>query len=264
MIAGARLGFSVPLQSVILAADLCRGEGGRVSIKVYPQTPDSILNCATFCFPVAPVFLTDSKCTVIREGIQCVCMASGNPEPSVEFTLPDENLTINETEDEFNYYSSTDGYVVTGMIKLKEKPPTGLNVLCTMSNVYGNETIKLELQQEKKITLAVVIGTVGGVAVIAFIIAAVRYIGRNNQKENASGSSAQQPENPPMIYSSVKKEAESLRKKVGNDGEYQYPNATSESEQELNYASLQFSSHQCTESSVQTDIVSDYTEIKRK
>ncbi|XP_039626570.1 myelin-associated glycoprotein isoform X1 [Polypterus senegalus] len=231
----------------------------------------------------APVFLTDSKCTVIREGIQCVCMASGNPEPSVEFTLPDENLTINETEDEFNYYSSTDGYVVTGMIKLKEKPPTGLNVLCTMSNVYGNETIKLELQQEKKITLAVVIGTVGGVAVIAFIIAAVRYIGRNNQKENASGSSAQQPENPPMIYSSVKKEAESLRKKVirtellgskftsileepymGNDGEYQYPNATSESEQELNYASLQFSSHQCTESSVQTDIVSDYTEIKRK
>lgn len=30
--------------------------------------------------------------------------------------------------------------------------------------------------------MAVIVGTIGGVAVIAFIIAAVRYVGQNNKK----------------------------------------------------------------------------------
>lgn len=34
----------------------------------------------------------------------------------------------------------------------------------------------------EKYMMAVIVGTIGGVAVIAFIIAAVRYVGHNNKK----------------------------------------------------------------------------------
>ncbi|KAM9513399.1 myelin-associated glycoprotein-like [Salvelinus alpinus] len=134
----------------------------------------------------APVLLEESKCTVVREGVQCVCMATGNPEPIIEFYLPDKNITINDTDGRYNYYTHTDGHTSTGMIKLREKGERlgngAVNVHCSISNIYGSESFHLELQQEKKYMMAVIVGTIGGVAVIAFIIAAVRYVGHNNKK----------------------------------------------------------------------------------
>ncbi|KAI3360584.1 hypothetical protein L3Q82_002456 [Scortum barcoo] len=136
----------------------------------------------------APVLLEESKCTVVREGVQCVCMATGNPEPTIEFYLPDLNITINETDGRYNFYTHTDGHTSTGMIKLREKGERvdnggpAVNVHCSISNMYGRESVHLELQQEKKYMMAVIVGTIGGVAVIAFIIAAVRYVGHNNKK----------------------------------------------------------------------------------
>lgn len=38
------------------------------------------------------------------------------------------------------------------------------------------------LSFSEKYMMAVIVGTIGGVAVIAFIIAAVRYVGHNNKK----------------------------------------------------------------------------------
>ncbi|CAB1333481.1 unnamed protein product, partial [Coregonus sp. 'balchen'] len=136
----------------------------------------------------APVFLEVSKCTVVREGVQYVCMATGNPEPTIEFYLPDKNITINDTDGCYNYYTHTDGHTSTGMIKLRVKGErlgnSAVNVHC--SNMYGSESFHLELHQEKKYLMAVFIGTIGGVAVIAFIIAAVRYVGHNNKKANGN------------------------------------------------------------------------------
>ncbi|MGH0160242.1 UNVERIFIED_CONTAM: hypothetical protein FKN15_048653 [Acipenser sinensis] len=86
--------------------------------------------------------------------------------------------------------------------------------------------------------------------------------------ENVKGSASfsQQPENPPMLYSSVK---HNLRKKVGDESDYQNIGGLSESDQrhdDVNYASLDFSSSgkQAAEASAQTDSGSDYTEIKTK
>lgn len=103
----------------------------------------------------APVFLDESKCTVVREGVQCVCMASGNPEPVIEFYLPDLNITINETDSRYNFYTHTDGHTSTGMIKLREKGERvdngpAVNVHCSIYNTYGRESAQLELQQESK------------------------------------------------------------------------------------------------------------------
>lgn len=111
-----------------------------------------------FCsiFPVAPILLDDSKCTIVREGVQCVCIASGNPEPVIEFYLPDLNITINVSNSLFNYRTYSDGYTSTGIIKLQDKGERGNNgdtavhVHCSFSNMYGSETIRLELQQESK------------------------------------------------------------------------------------------------------------------
>lgn len=103
----------------------------------------------------APVFLEESKCTVVREGVQCVCMASGNPEPTIEFYLPDLNMTINETDGHYSFFSHTDGHTTTGMIKLREKGERAdngpaVNVHCSIFNMYGRERVQLELQQESE------------------------------------------------------------------------------------------------------------------
>lgn len=104
----------------------------------------------------APVLLDESKCTVVREGVQCVCMATGNPEPVIEFYLPDKNITINDTDGRYNYYTHTDGHTSTGMIKLREKGERlgngAVNVHCSISNIYGSESFHLELQQESEYT----------------------------------------------------------------------------------------------------------------
>lgn len=137
-----------------------------VSYRIVPPT----LHHATPCHPTlhvshiltstlssdAPVLLEESKCTVVREGVQCVCMATGNPEPIIEFYLPDKNITINDTDGRYNYYTHTDGHTSTGMIKLREKGERlgngAVNVHCSISNIYGSESFHLELQQESEYT----------------------------------------------------------------------------------------------------------------
>ncbi|XP_062872633.1 myelin-associated glycoprotein isoform X2 [Trichomycterus rosablanca] len=222
----------------------------------------------------APVLLDDSKCTIVREGVQCVCIASGNPQPSIEFHLPDLNITINETNNRFNYYTHSDGYTTTGMIKLREKAEQennggmAVHVHCSYTNIYGSQSVQLQLQQEKKYIMAVIVGTIGGVAVIAFIIAAVRFVGQNNQKENGNPGQdvGSRVENPSMFYSAVKKDKQSLRKKVGDDSDYQHVGSTAGLErQELNYAALDFMRGRPREGNVgRGDDGSDYTEIKTK
>lgn len=109
----------------------------------------------------APVLLEESKCTVVREGVQCVCMATGNPEPTIEFYLPDQNITINETDGRYNFYTHTDGHTSTGMIKLREKGERvnnggpAVNVHCSIHNMYGRESVLLELQQESEYALTI-------------------------------------------------------------------------------------------------------------
>jgi len=94
---------------------------------------------------------------VVREGVQCVCIATGNPEPTIEFYLPDLNITINETDGRYNYYTHTDGHTSTGMIKLREKGERAdnggpaVNVHCSFFNLYGRESVHLELQQESEL-----------------------------------------------------------------------------------------------------------------
>lgn len=82
-------------------------------------------------------------------------MASGNPEPTIEFYLPDLNVTVNETDGQYNFFSHTDGHTTTGMIKLREKGERedngpAVNVHCSVFNMYGRDSLQLDLQQESE------------------------------------------------------------------------------------------------------------------
>uniref|UniRef100_A0A674DQ51 Uncharacterized protein n=1 Tax=Salmo trutta TaxID=8032 RepID=A0A674DQ51_SALTR len=151
----------------------------------------------------ATLILEESMCTVVREGVQCVFLATGNPEPIIECYLPDKN--INDTDGLYNYYMHMDGHMSMGMIKLREKGEQPGH--CSVSNMY---------RSEKKYMMAGIVGTIVGVAVIAFIIAAVRYVGHNNKKENGNPGRylVSKLENPALYYSTVKKDKQCLRKKV--------------------------------------------------
>ncbi|MEQ2241366.1 hypothetical protein ILYODFUR_024554 [Ilyodon furcidens] len=136
----------------------------------------------------------------------------------------------------------------------------------------------------EKYMMAVIVGTIGGVAVIAFIIAAVRYVGQNNKKENGNPRQDVVLENPALYYSAVKKDKQNLRKKVlktellgskfnsileettGEDGDYQPVGSMAGLErQELNYAALEFIGARPREgASGRGDEGSNYTEIKAK
>uniref|UniRef100_A0A674CF57 Uncharacterized protein n=1 Tax=Salmo trutta TaxID=8032 RepID=A0A674CF57_SALTR len=194
----------------------------------------------------ATLILEESMCTVVREGVQCVFLATGNPEPIIEFYLPDKN--INDTDGLYNYYMHIDGHMYSGMIKLREKGEQPGH--CSVSNMYGSESIYLELQQEKKYMMAGIVGTIVGVAVIAFIIAAVRYV----ENGNPGRYLVSKLENPALYYSTVKKDKQCLRKKPvilngpslfpylqGEDGDYQPVGSLADLErQELKCPALEF------------------------
>uniref|UniRef100_A0A674CKF6 Uncharacterized protein n=1 Tax=Salmo trutta TaxID=8032 RepID=A0A674CKF6_SALTR len=199
----------------------------------------------------ATLILEESMCTVVREGVQCVFLATGNPEPIIECYLPDKN--INDTDGLYNYYMHMDGHMSMGMIKLREKGEQPGH--CSVSNMYRSESFYLELQQEYM--MAGIVGTIVGVAVIAFIIAAVRYVGHNNKKENGNPGRylVSKLENPALYYSTVKKDKQCLRKKVpvilngpslfpylqGEDGDYQPVGSLADLErQELKCPALEF------------------------
>lgn len=73
-------------------------------------------------------------------------------------------------------------------------------------------------------------------------------------------------ENPALYYSAVKKDKQSLRKKVGEEGDFQPVGSLAELERrELNYAALEFIGGRPREGVLgRGDDGSDYTEIKAK
>ncbi|KAG7216815.1 hypothetical protein INR49_001469 [Caranx melampygus] len=88
----------------------------------------------------------------------CPVRLHGHRKPRAHHrVLPaDLNITINETDGRYNFYTHTDGHTSTGMIKLREKGERvdnggpAVNVHCNIYNMYGRESILLELQQESE------------------------------------------------------------------------------------------------------------------
>uniref|UniRef100_A0A8B9K8A2 Myelin associated glycoprotein n=1 Tax=Astyanax mexicanus TaxID=7994 RepID=A0A8B9K8A2_ASTMX len=227
----------------------------------------------------------------VQEGstIALHCSTQGNPAPTLTW-LKDGELVGTITAEEVN------------VLELLEiTPQVDGTYRCLAENEHGRASSSLNITVEytdisliqessfyfsEKYMMAVIVGTIGGVAVIAFIVAAVRYVGQNNKKENGNPGQdvGSRVENPSMFYSAVKKDKQSLRKKVlktellgskfnsileestGDDSDYQSVGSMASLErQELNYAALEFVRGRPREGGFgRGDDGSDYTEIKAK
>uniref|UniRef100_H3A7J1 Myelin associated glycoprotein n=1 Tax=Latimeria chalumnae TaxID=7897 RepID=H3A7J1_LATCH len=218
-----------------------------------------------------PIIMPESKCSQTRDGIQCVCVVKANPEPSIQFVLPDQNITTNDTdsETERQFVSShRDGHTVTSILELRGEHDGEINVLCSARNMYGDKMEKLLLQQQGALLWAIIIGAIGGVLLVTFCIATICCISQRNQKKNlAQSSSFSQSENPPVIYSSVHEDLGKLQKKEGEKRLIQGQillDKKGTTELDMDYANLDFSKLSVKDGNVHTEEETEYAEIRVK
>ncbi|XP_043936420.1 myelin-associated glycoprotein isoform X2 [Protopterus annectens] len=170
-----------------------------------------IKNSVNITILFAPVILPESKCTAVRDGVQCVCAVKSNPEPSLLFQIPGRNITINDTDYELAH-SHKSGYTVRSILELKGETATDLNVYCSAANEYGDKRHKLDFPGGPTVW-AIIVGTIGGVSVFIFIIAVICIVSQSHQKKTLNESSSfVQTESTPAIYGLVQKVQENLEK----------------------------------------------------
>uniref|UniRef100_A0A8C5Q0R6 Myelin associated glycoprotein n=1 Tax=Leptobrachium leishanense TaxID=445787 RepID=A0A8C5Q0R6_9ANUR len=136
----------------------------------------------------SPLFLPESKCTVSKDTVQCMCTVKSNPDPVIVFELPDRNLTVSELEPEL-VHSQRSGYMVSSILTLHKDAGVPQLVLCSASNLYGHKVQELLFQDSGKLVWAK-IGPVGAVVVFVILVAVGGYLIKTREKKNLPESSS--------------------------------------------------------------------------
>ncbi|XP_069461074.1 myelin-associated glycoprotein-like isoform X2 [Ambystoma mexicanum] len=148
----------------------------------------------------APIVLPESKCTLARDTVQCMCEVKSNPEPVILFEIPEKDIIINETDREF-VYSQRNGYTVSSILTIRREPSEDILVICSASNLYGTKVHELEFKDANNHIWGKV-GPVGAVFIFAILIGVVGYMIQTRKKKNQNESSSfVQTENPPVMFS---------------------------------------------------------------
>ncbi|XP_053308205.1 myelin-associated glycoprotein isoform X2 [Spea bombifrons] len=151
----------------------------------------------------SPFVLPESKCTVSKDTVQCICTVKSNPDSVITFEIPEKNLTIGEMDPEF-VLSQRNGYMVSTIMTLQKEREIPKEVLCTASNLYGRKAEELPFQETNKLVWAK-IGPVGAVVVFVILVAVGGYFIKTREKKNMPESSSFiQTETSPMSSSSKK------------------------------------------------------------
>ncbi|XP_075462380.1 myelin-associated glycoprotein isoform X2 [Ascaphus truei] len=136
----------------------------------------------------SPVVLPESKCTVTKDTVQCMCTVKSNPDPVIVFELPEKNLTISEINPEF-VHSQRNGYMVSSILTLQTETGSPPLVFCSASNVYGKKVHEL-LFQDSNNQIWAKIGPVGAVVVFVILVAFGGYMIKTREKKNITESSS--------------------------------------------------------------------------
>ncbi|XP_063292568.1 myelin-associated glycoprotein isoform X1 [Pelobates fuscus] len=136
----------------------------------------------------SPLFLPESKCTVSKDTIQCMCTVKSNPDPVIVFEIPERNLSRSELDLEF-VHSQRNGYMVSSILTLQKDTGIPQVVLCTASNLYGRKAQELLFQDSSKLVWAK-IGPVGAVVVFVILVAVGGYMIKTREKKNLTESSS--------------------------------------------------------------------------
>ncbi|KAG8549851.1 hypothetical protein GDO81_019555 [Engystomops pustulosus] len=132
----------------------------------------------------SPLVLPESKCTVTKDSVQCMCTVKSNPDPYIMFEIPEKNFTVSELNAEY-VHSQRSGYMVSSILTLQKENKLPEVVLCSASNLYGKKVHELFFQDTNTLIWAK-IGPVGAVVVFVILVAVGGYMIKTREKTNFS------------------------------------------------------------------------------
>ncbi|XP_040183136.1 myelin-associated glycoprotein isoform X1 [Rana temporaria] len=136
----------------------------------------------------SPIVLSESKCTVTKDSVQCMCTVKSNPDPYIMFEIPEKNFTVSELNAEF-VHSQRNGYTVSSILTLQKETELPKVVLCSASNLYGKKIHELGFQDTDSMLWAK-IGPVGAVVVFVILVAVGGYMIKTREKKPMTESSS--------------------------------------------------------------------------
>ncbi|XP_072282092.1 myelin-associated glycoprotein-like isoform X1 [Pyxicephalus adspersus] len=136
----------------------------------------------------SPIVLSESKCTLTKDNVQCMCTVKSNPDPYIMFEIPEKNFTVSELNTEF-VHSQRNGYMVSSILTLQKESELPKVVLCSASNLYGKKVHELLFQDSDSLLWAK-IGPVGAVVVFVILVAVGGYMIKTREKKTMTESSS--------------------------------------------------------------------------
>ncbi|KAM4703335.1 myelin-associated glycoprotein [Rhinophrynus dorsalis] len=215
----------------------------------------------------SPLVLPESKCTVTKDTVQCMCTVKSNPDPFIVFELPEKNLTVSEIDSEF-VHSQRNGYMVSSILTLQKEKELPQVVLCSASNLYGKKVHELLFQDTNNLIWAK-IGPVGAVVVFVILVAVGGYMIKTREKKNITESSSFiQTETSPMSYSgdgSSKKNLGKIENQFLSISEKLLLNKRQQlSHVDTDYANIDFTKRNVKDSFTSPEELTEYAEIRVK
>ncbi|XP_075047144.1 myelin-associated glycoprotein-like isoform X2 [Mixophyes fleayi] len=147
----------------------------------------------------SPLVLSESKCTVTKDNVQCMCTVKSNPDPYIMFEIPEKNFTVSELNTEY-VHSQRNGYMVSSILTLQKETELPQVVLCSASNLYGKKVHELLFQDSNNLIWAK-IGPVGAVVVFVILVAVGGYMIKTREKKSMTESSSFIQKDPSPSYS---------------------------------------------------------------
>ncbi|XP_072011142.1 myelin-associated glycoprotein isoform X4 [Engystomops pustulosus] len=132
----------------------------------------------------SPLVLPESKCTVTKDSVQCMCTVKSNPDPYIMFEIPEKNFTVSELNAEY-VHSQRSGYMVSSILTLQKENKLPEVVLCSASNLYGKKVHELFFQDTNTLIWAK-IGPVGAVVVFVILVAVGGYMIKTRENPERS------------------------------------------------------------------------------
>ncbi|XP_078511445.1 myelin-associated glycoprotein isoform X1 [Lissotriton helveticus] len=214
----------------------------------------------------APIVISESKCTSVRDTLQCMCEVKSNPEPVIVFELPEKSISINESNREF-VYSQKNGYTVSSILTIRGEPSEDILVLCSASNVYGTKVHELPFKDTNNVIWGKV-GPVGAVFAFVIIIGVAGYLIQTRKKKNENESTSfVQTENPPVMFSTdhEPKEKRDKSEEFLSVAEKMLLNKHKDPmELDVDYANIDFSRLRVKDNYTPSQEIAEYAEIRVK
>ncbi|XP_053547229.1 myelin-associated glycoprotein isoform X1 [Bombina bombina] len=214
----------------------------------------------------SPLVLPESKCTVTKDTVQCMCTVKSNPDPVILFELPEKNLSVSELDPGF-VHSQRNGYMVSSILTLQKESQLP-QVICSASNIYGKKVHELIFQDSNNLLWGK-IGPVGAVVVFVILVAVGGYFIKTREKKNIPESSSFiQTETSPTSYSgdgSSKKNLGKIESQFLSVSERilmskrQHP-----SNVDTDYANIDFTKKNVKDSFTSPEELTEYAEIRVK